>query len=92
MVKVVFKTNMSFIPKNCSECTFGECTLPLDPNGELRYKYLSKRHPDCGLELVDFVNKPSIEVKVDKGSAETVKRLNKDYGGIKWYPDKLKEK
>lgn len=49
---IVYKTNMEEIPKNCKDCTFVLCSLPLKKNTcepIIKKEYEKKRHKECPL-------------------------------------------
>lgn len=49
---IVLKTNMIEIPKNCKECKFEYCHLPMKKNtyfDEIKKEYEKKRHKECPL-------------------------------------------
>lgn len=55
---IVSLTNLKTIPETCKDCTNDWCGLPLSVrrNGTILKPYLSKRHKDCPLRLVDEIN------------------------------------
>lgn len=53
-MKVIALNNMTSLPKNCMECPFHSCNLPMKADGEHMLKScLKKRHSRCPLFEVE---------------------------------------